>query len=130
MTWCLLLILFAGEEKEESVVPKAFDVCWMVLLKKGPTRNHSPEESALIQTGHLAHLKRLYNEGKILVAGPLEVDETHPIRGIVLYSGDLEQATVKHLAESDPAVKTGRLEVEIMKWWTPKDAISFNKTAY
>lgn len=128
MSWCLML-LFLGMG-EEQAVPKAFDTCWMVLLKTGPTRDHAEEEAAIIQTGHLAHLKRLYDEGNILVAGPLEVDPSYPIRGVVLYSGDLEQDAVKRLAEADPAVKAGRLTVEVMKWWTPKDAIQFSKTPY
>jgi hypothetical protein len=50
------------------------------------------------------------------------VDER--LRGIAIYRVDsLDRA--RELAESDPAVVAGRLEVDAMTWSTRKDALHF-----
>ncbi len=126
----LLLVILMGSGPEESPVPKAFDTYWMVFLKKGEARDQNEEDSARIQREHLAHLKSLFDEGKLLVAGPLEVDADYAIRGLVIYPGDMDQETVRKLAEADPAVKAGRLKVEVIKWWMPKGVMKFEKTPY
>ncbi len=48
-----------------------------------------------------------------------------PLRGIVLYRGDLERDRVAELAGADPAVEAGRLKIRIMRWWTAANAMSF-----
>ncbi len=46
------------------------------------------------------------------------------MRRMCLYRvGTLAEA--RRLAEADPAVKAGRLAVEVLAWWVQKDAVSF-----
>lgn len=65
----------------------------------------------------------MHKAGKLVVAGPFEDQPDPRLRGMCLYRTSLAEA--KALAEQDPAVKAGRLEVEALSWWVLKGAISF-----
>ena len=110
----------------EGNPPADFDPYWLVFLERG---DHPPqldeEASAELQRQHLAHLSKVYREGYARVAGPFEVPDDEPLRGIVLYRGDLERDRVAELTGADPAVKAGRLKIRIMRWWTSAGAMSF-----
>jgi len=69
------------------------------------------------------HLQAMARAGKLVVAGPFD-DQTDPrLRGLCLYRTSLEEA--RRLASDDPAVKAGRLEVEVLSWWVEKGAMTF-----
>ena len=90
---------------------------YLVFLKKGPNRTQDSTTTAKIQEQHMAHLTKMAGEKKMCIAGPL-MDNTD-IRGICVYNtASLEEA--KQLAEDDPAVKSGRLTVEIHPWYAAK----------
>ena len=92
---------------------------YMVFLYKGPNRNQDSVTAANIQTGHLANIERLANDGKIAIAGPFLDDKD--LRGIFIMSVDsMEEATL--LCESDPAIKAGRLRYEIHPWMSARGA--------
>ncbi|HET7292936.1 MAG TPA: YciI family protein [Vicinamibacteria bacterium] len=88
------------------------------MLKRGP--KWSPEETperAELQKQHLAHMARMHKEGRLLIAGPLLDDGT--IRGLVVYkAASIDEA--RAFAEADPAVKAGRLAVEMHPWMVQK----------
>ncbi|MBZ0111183.1 MAG: DUF885 family protein [Thermoanaerobaculia bacterium] len=123
--------LWLAQKKEkaslaEGNAPAAFDSYWMVFLMRGDqAAKLSDAELGEIQRGHLAHLSRLHQDGHTLVAGPFEAGETEPMRGIVLYPGDLTEEEVRALAEDDPAVRAGRLRIDLRKWWTGAGAVTF-----
>lgn len=86
----------------------------LALLESGPRRDHPADEAAALQRGHLAYIRKLSDEGKLLLAGPL-LDQG-PLRGIFV----LDVATVdeaRALVDADPAVKAGRLKVELHPWY-------------
>lgn len=92
---------------------------YMVFLVKGDNRSQDSVTSVKIQNEHLQHLTKMYNEGKMDIAGPF-LDEGDA-RGICVYNvATLEEA--KALAESDPAVKAGRLKVVIRPWMSMRGA--------
>lgn len=92
---------------------------YLVLLLKGPNRSKDSTEAAKIQEAHLAHLTKMHQEGKLVMAGPLLDDQD--LRGICVYDvKTLEEA--KALAEADPAVKAGRLKVEVHPWMSQRGA--------
>ena len=65
----------------------------------------------------MAHIAWLDKTGKISLAGPSENHET--VAGFLLFNTE----TIKEadsLAKLDPAVKAGRLDVEILTWWAAK----------
>lgn len=90
---------------------------YLVLLKKGTNRMQDSATATAIQEGHMAHLNKMVAAGKMNIAGPLMEDSD--IRGICIYNAaSLEEA--KQLAEEDPAVRSGRLVVEIHPWYAMK----------
>ncbi|WNJ21011.1 YciI family protein [Pontibacter sp. G13] len=90
---------------------------YMVMLKAAPARDTIPDQKlAQIQSEHLAHIRNLAREGKLSVAGPF-LDEGE-IRGIFILNVDsMEEA--RAITEADPAVKAGRLIMEIRPWYGP-----------
>ena len=97
----------------------------LVLLKRPAERTDYPQEKLQeIQAGHMAHLGRMAREGHMVAAGPFGDQEDERLRGLALYRvGSVEEA--RRLAEADPAVQAGRLEVEVMTWYTEKGALAF-----
>lgn len=92
---------------------------YMVFLVKGDKRDQDSVTAAKIQKEHLEHLTKMANEGKMDIAGPF-LDDTD-VRGICIYNvATIEEA--KSLAESDPAVKSGRLKVVVRPWYSMKGA--------
>jgi uncharacterized protein YciI len=90
---------------------------FMVFLKAGKTRSQDSTEAAQLQEQHLAHLSRMAKEGYLSLAGPF--GDNGDIRGIAVYNTPT-QKMADSLANLDPMVKAGRLEVEIHPWWAAK----------
>lgn len=86
----------------------------MAVLKAGPNRDGDAEEVAEIQSGHMAHIRQLVADGKMVLAGPfLDGGE---MRGIFVFAVDsVDQA--RELTEADPAVQAGRLVMELHPWY-------------
>jgi len=97
----------------------------LVLLQRPEHPREYPQEKLdEIQKAHIAHLRELAEAGKLLVAGPVGDQPDPRLRGLELFRvGSLEEA--RKLAEDDPAVKAGRLEVVVMTWYTEKGALAF-----
>ena len=99
------------EKKPEALVKQY----WFVLLKKGNNRTQDSVASAKIQEGHMANITRLYNEGKLKVAGPF--GDEGDWRGIFIFDSETKEE-VENLLKTDPAIAAGRLNYEIHSWWT------------
>jgi uncharacterized protein YciI len=96
----------------------------MAFLKAGPNRDQDSVTAAEIQKGHMANIQRLAKEGKLVVAGPFEDDGE--LRGIFVFNvATLEEA--KALTESDPAVKAGRLIMELHPWYGSAAIMEINE---
>jgi len=104
-----------------------FEKYQLVLLRRGPKANEIPQaELTAIQKAHIAHLDKMAEEGAIVAAGPFDDQSDESFRGLALYRvGSVEEA--RALAEQDPAVKAGRLRVEVMTWMTAKGYVTFPK---
>lgn len=86
----------------------------MAFLKAGPNRSQDSTRAAELQRAHLDNISRLASEGKLIVAGPFM--DSGDIRGIYIFDvEDIEEA--RELAESDPAVQAGSLEMELRPWY-------------
>jgi len=92
---------------------------YLVLLYRGPkSTGEVTPETQRIQDAHLANIRRMADEGKLIMAGPMEDDSK--LRGIFVFRvGSLEEAQA--LAAADPAVKAGRLVPEVHPWFTAKN---------
>jgi len=96
---------------------------FMVFLSNGPNRTQDSATTAKIQAAHLDNILRLIEEKKMVLAGPFLDDGE--LRGIfILDVPTLDEA--KRLTETDPAVKAGRLKMEIRPWYGP-GSIVINK---
>lgn len=90
---------------------------YMVFLKEGAVRDQDPKEAAFIQQQHMAHINKMAEEGYVIMAGPF--DDDSEVSGILIFNAKSEEK-VKELSEQDPAVKAGRLVVEVHPWWAAK----------
>jgi uncharacterized protein YciI len=96
---------------------------YLVLLYRGPnSTGEKTPEAQKIQDAHMANIRQMADAGKLIMAGPV-ADESK-LRGIfVLRAGSLQEAQA--LADSDPAVKAGRLLAEVHPWYTAKNVRVF-----
>src|ERR1700724_2442990 len=86
----------------------------LVLLR---TPENAPDyddmELQRIQREHLAHHARLRDSGHVVTNGPVIEQPDPSLRGLTFYrTGSLEES--RRLAQADPAVRAGRLAVEIL----------------
>lgn len=93
---------------------------FLVLLNKGKNRKQDKKTSDEIQTKHLQHLFWLKQQGKLDIMGPT-TDPKSKLRGIAIYNVANREELI-NLIESDPAIKTGRLNYEIYEWFGLKGA--------
>jgi len=69
------------------------------------------ERNTEVRPAHLAYINKLFQEGKVVMAGPF----TDKRGGMVIYKADtLEEA--QRLAEADPAVTEGARTLELREW--------------
>jgi uncharacterized protein YciI len=86
----------------------------LALLKAGPHRNQDSLEAVRLQAAHMANINRMAAEGSLVLAGPFLEDGD--LRGIYVFDvRTLEEA--RALTETDPAVKAGRLAMELHLWY-------------
>ncbi len=86
------------------------------MLITGPNMTHSPEEAKDIQAGHMAHINKMHEAGKLAIAGPFAGGGAR--RGVFLFKLNT-LAAAEALSAEDPAVKAGRLKVETFYWTVP-----------
>ena len=105
--------------------PTEFDTYELVVLRAPAGRPELDSEATeALQRQHLGHLTAMKEAGHLKVAGPLDDQPEDSWRGICIYQvGRLDEA--RRLAESDPAVRAGRLRVDVMTWYTRKGALEF-----
>ncbi len=93
-----------------------FEKFYLIMLKDGPVEDpESEEELAQVRKAHLDYQSSLHNDHGA-VAGPLR-GERGDIQGITLVPErelSLEQAIA--LAEGDPALQAGYLNVQVVEW--------------
>ncbi len=114
----LLITAVSFSQTKKAVSPKPemqIRQYWFVMLLKGNNRTQDSATAAKIQEGHLANITKLYEAGKIKVAGPFGDDGDW--RGIFIFDAATKEE-VEQLLKTDPAVAAGRLGYEIHPWWT------------
>src|SRR5262245_57228988 len=102
---------FDEAQAHETARERDMAVYYVYLLKKGPAWSPAatPEIDAL-QVAHLANLRRLRDEGKLVLNGPLldSLQLSGEIRGIgVLKAKSMAEA--REWISTDPMVKVSRL---------------------
>jgi uncharacterized protein YciI len=87
----------------------------LVILKNGPRPLPAGKERDEVFKGHFANMKRLAEERKLAVAGPLDGVEAR--RGIfVLAVRDVEEA--RRLTETDPVIASGEMTADYHRFYS------------
>lgn len=96
----------------------------LVLLRRPAHPTEYDEESLdRIQAEHLSYLAGLREGGHVVTNGPVLDQPDASLRGLTFFcTGSLDRA--RELAEADPAVRAGRLVVEVMTWWCPAGSMT------
>lgn len=85
------------------------------LLRRGPNSGQgTAEESAKIQEGHMANIRKMAESGKLIVAGPM--GDNGDLRGIFIFNAKSPDE-VRDMVNEDPAIKSGRLVLELHRWY-------------
>jgi uncharacterized protein YciI len=99
------------------------DTYTFVLLRRGPRAfEYTEDELEEIQRGHLEFLDEMRDQGHLLLAGPFSDQEDETKRGFCIYKTGLGET--RRLTQDDPAIKAGRMSVELMTWLTPRGALA------
>jgi uncharacterized protein YciI len=86
------------------------------MLVAGPNTSHTAEEAKEIQAGHMGHINKMHETGKLAIAGPFAGGGNR--RGVFLFKLDTLEAA-QALSAEDPAMKSGRLRIETYYWTVP-----------
>jgi uncharacterized protein YciI len=105
-------------------IPEAFDVLTLVVLRRPPDAPEMTEaELAALQARHLAYRAELRRRGVLVVNGPLGEQSDPALRGLSIFSCDLDEAA--RLSDADPSVQAGRLAYDVMEWWVAAGTLAF-----
>lgn len=114
----LLLTAFAACHGQSGPEPQyEMDHYVVGILRRGPNTSQSKEEAQKIQEAHLAHIQKMASTGKLIVAGPFTANN-QDARGMFIFKATPEEA--KALSMEDPAVKAGRLVLDLYPWFAGK----------
>jgi uncharacterized protein YciI len=125
-------VLFAQPSPEPSAIngpshspaaPMQFDSFMLVLLVRPPNAPDIPKpELDQLQEQHMANIRRLHAEGKLLKAGPTEDQSGRNVRGIFILTTDSVDKA-REWVGSDPLIKRGRLVAEYLKWYVERGSL-------
>lgn len=108
----------------EALIPDQFDEQTIVfLIRPADAPELSEEELNRLQVEHLTYLRDLQRRGVLLANGPLAEQTDERLRGVSIYRLPLAEAL--DLANADPMVRAGRLEIHGARWWTAAGTARF-----
>ena len=121
----LIIFLFSisfNTLKAQSNIEEGYQIkqYFMVFLTAGPNRTQDSVTAAKIQEGHLNNITRLFNEKKLVLAGPFLDEGIY--KGIFIFDVPTE-TDVKQLLQTDLAIKAGRHGYEIHPWYGPGNIV-------
>jgi uncharacterized protein YciI len=109
---------WAEDVMKKTSTPSQMTTSYLAFLMRGPkwTAEKTPETEEL-QKAHLANIVRLNKLGKLVVAGPF--GDNGKFAGIFVFRvGSMAEAQA--LAATDPAIKAGRLVLDLHPWVVPE----------
>ena len=89
----------------------------LVMLKTGSSTDTAKATLSTVFGGHMANIKRLASENKLLLAGPMGENDKNYEGLFVFNTADVNEA--KQWLSSDPAVQSKHLDAEVYAWYGP-----------
>lgn len=115
----------SADSQGQSSVPPAVEpsertTYYVGIITKGESWTAEPSEAArATQTAHLENISRLADLGLLSLAGPFHVPGEQPEkRGLFFYTVPSMDSALR-LVDTDPAVKSGQLAVDVIRWRAP-----------
>src|SRR5882672_10405947 len=101
---------------QEKAPEEKIEQYWFIILKTGPKQDYDSSAKAKLFEGHMANIKRLYNEGILKVAGPFGKNDLK-WRGIFIFDCKTKEDAEKNVS-TDPAVAAGLFAIDIVPWFS------------
>lgn len=95
----------------------------MAFLKRGSNRSLGEDKANKLQMAHLNNISRLAEEGKLVLADPFLGDGD--LRGIYIFNIETI-AEAEELTNTDPAIISGSLVMELKEWYGTAALVSVN----
>lgn len=96
----------------------------MAFLKAGPIKFPNADSAQVLQAAHMANIKRLAEDGKLVLAGPFL--DNGALRGIYVFDvRTIDEA--RQLTETDPAIQAGTLVMELHPWYGSAALMKLNE---
>lgn len=89
---------------------------FFVILKTGSNKTTDKTLIGDSFSGHLKNIRRLVDEGKLIVAGPL-AKNANQYRGIFIFDRIKSIEEVKEILNTDLAIKNGLLDYDVFTWF-------------
>lgn len=116
LTW---MVQGCASTQREDAAPEGKFV--FVYLKSGPTSGQgTAEERKAIFAGHMSNMKRLADEGKLVVAGPFEKPADKTWRGIFIFDVETE-GEARGLVATDPGIIAGEFVADCREFRSTPD---------
>ena len=126
--FCLLLISqisfgqgpreFEYQDGDTTYIMKQYFIGFLMRVPDKPELDSI--KVAEIQQAHLDYMSENAKTGSLLIAGPFGDDGD--MRGIVIYDV-ATKAEADSIISNDPAVKAGRLAIDVKPWWAAKGSV-------
>ena len=113
----LFVILCLISKAQEKIAESKMKQYFLVILTKGPNRTQDSTTAQQIQAEHKKNIGRLYECGKLDMAGPFGDDTDW--RGVFVFNVSTREE-VEKLLQTDAAISSGRLSYIIHPWWSEK----------
>lgn len=109
---------FEYQDGDTTYIMKQY---FMGFLMRVPDKTELDSAKVMeIQLAHQNYMSENAKTGTLLIAGPFGDDGD--MRGIVIYDV-ATKAEADSIISNDPAVKAGRLAIDVKPWWAAKGSV-------